>query len=166
MREGIQILSQIREQWSKLVMFFSAISTKATVTLNAAVKPFLEYTEQFQTLDSIEPEDRSFYLDLLMDEAKEIQEVSFFLHMVAETYVQISQEYIIPPLAGLPAILSAADDATRTRMVEKLQHDSKQAMEYIESLGKQQQSTYQKSLKAKIKEVTENLQHYEGGLIV
>lgn len=104
--KGIKTLSELREQWGKIVMFFQMMSNLIKCSLNKSLKGFLEHTKVAQThaLKGFPPS--KLKKDMIYKQAFEASKISHVVNMIAGSYVEISNQQLMHRIAGLGKLLS------------------------------------------------------------
>lgn len=141
LREALRLLAQVREQWNQLVLFFAEIAVRAEVALSGTLEPFMERATLAGNA-RLSNDDRLFYVDLLKTQAVEIHKQSYSLFIMSRTYVDMSNEFMMKRLAGLGKMLTANDNAERSRMLQELNDETQVAQEKIAELVNQRKATY------------------------
>mgnify|MGYP000672253135 CR=1 FL=1 len=146
LREALHLLSQVREQWNNLVLFFSEIAARAEVALSGTLQPFIDQSVQAAKKD-LTKDDRLFYVSLLKTQAIEVHKQSFSLFLMSRTYVDMSSQFMMKRLAGLSKMLTASNDHERNRMRQKLNSDTEEIQEKVADLVAERKATYTKAIK-------------------
>lgn len=110
LREGLQVLSQLKAQWNLLVLFFMKISNGIEICLHqktATIGDCLEKTE----LDNLTTQ-------IVLEMATSVGSVAFAVNSIAETYVKISENHIIQKVANISGLL-----ALETTEIDKKRKD-------------------------------------------
>uniref|UniRef100_A0A915L3X4 Uncharacterized protein n=1 Tax=Romanomermis culicivorax TaxID=13658 RepID=A0A915L3X4_ROMCU len=154
-REGVRVIGLIREQWSKLVSFFTAVSTRAEVALQKSIVPFVKYLEAAQEtiLEQDSIADREFFKGMFLTQTTDIHKIAFFLYTLSSTYVDISSKYLLDRLAGLAVVLASNTDVERQQAMTKLGQDNSQAQNEIKRLGEERRLNYKTEVEQRIKAV-------------
>jgi len=156
LKEGIKILAKIREQWGKLVQFFSLVSVRAEVALNQTLAPFVQYAKEAEEQigqGGLSPEDRKFFLDLLQEQAVDINRVAYFLYTLSSTYVDVSSRFLLNRLAGLAQMLATDNEDQRQKLLEGLRDQANEAQEAIKKISQQRREEYSRLVDARKREL-------------
>ena len=153
LREALHLLSQVREQWSQLVLFFSEIAARAEIALSGTLGPFIEQATQAGSA-TLSREERLFYVDLLTTQAVEIHKQSYSLFIMSRTYVDMSGEFIMKRLAGLSKMLTARSDSERKQLLMELNNETEGIQSKVVALVQERKATYTASIAKRQKELT------------
>jgi len=156
LKEGIKILAKIREQWGKLVQFFSLVSVRAEVALNQTLAPFVQYAKEAEEQigqGGLSPEDRKFFLDLLQEQAVDINRVAYFLYTLSSTYVDVSSRFLLNRLAGLAQMLATDNEDQRQKLLEGLRDQANEAQDAIKKISQQRREEYSRLVDARKREL-------------
>jgi uncharacterized protein YdbL (DUF1318 family) len=156
LKEGIKILAKVREQWGRLVQFFSLVSVRAEVALNQTLVPFVSYAKEAESMiegGGLSQEDRKFFLDLLQDQAVQINRVAYFLYTLSRTYFDVSTRFLMDRLAGLSRMLATSDEAERQQLLLDLQRQTNEAQDAIKQIAQQRREEYGRLVDARKNEL-------------
>lgn len=155
MRQALTLLATIRQTWGQLVLFFSTIVSQTEVALNGALNPFLEQTN-LATNKELSTEERMFFLDLLKDQSVNIHQTSYSLFLMSRTYVDMSNEYLMPRLSSLSLMITATDDTQRMKLTNQLNSDTQITQMKVKDLVEERKKIYT----AMIDQQTDKLTNY------
>ncbi|CAF2109584.1 unnamed protein product [Rotaria magnacalcarata] len=145
MREALHLLAKVREQWGQLVLFFAEVATRAEITLSGTLGPFITQAGQAGS-ESLTPDERLFYVDLLKAQAGDIDTQTQMLYLMSRTYVDMSTHYIMGRLAGLSKMLLARDDNERNSFLAQLVADTRTNQQAVMDLVVQRKNNYQSAI--------------------
>ncbi|CAF0808771.1 unnamed protein product [Didymodactylos carnosus] len=162
LNEAIRLLSNIREQWAKLVQFFSEIAVRSQIAVNETLVPFVEKAKQVKEQSKdLTTYERSFYIGLLKDQSVRINQESYLLFIMSRTYYDISGKYMLDRLAGLSKLLSAKSDAERTQLSQQLSVETNKTQEEIEKLARERKQVYRTAVNTKLAELDSFIEDLE-----
>ena len=141
MRQALSLLATIRQTWGELVLFFSTIVSQTEVALNGALKPFLQQTN-LAINKELSNEERAFFLDLLKDQSVNIHQTSYSLFLMSRTYVDMSNEYLMPRLSSLSLMITATNDTQRMKLTNQLNLDTQTTQMKVKDLVEQRKKIY------------------------
>ncbi|CAF0856564.1 unnamed protein product [Adineta steineri] len=104
--ESILQMNQIKEQWGRLIQFFSKLTIQAD---NAQAHNVL-----------LEPSDRELFVDILSITCQEIERGAHLLYVMSKTYHDISSDYMIGQALSMHKLLqlkTPTDQATQLRLI-------------------------------------------------
>jgi hypothetical protein len=140
LKQGIKMLAKIREQWGKLVQFFTLVSVRAEVALNQTLVPFVQYAKEAEQSigeGGLSKEDREFFLSILEDQAQDINKVAYFLYTLSSTYFDVSTKFLMNRLAGLAQMLATDNEAERQKLLIDLRDQANEAQDAIKLMSQQ-----------------------------
>lgn len=116
--EATEQINLIKEQWARMIQFFSKLAVQAQSTQQIVVKDFVEVIQQAQTDNLlIDPFDREFFIEILIPSATTIESGAHLLFTMAKTYYAVSSEHMINQIAGIGRMLILqTDDARHTQL--------------------------------------------------
>jgi len=158
LKEGIKILAKIREQWGKLVQFFSLVSVRAEVALNQTLVPFVQYAKEAEEMvgqGGLDPKDRQFFLDLLQEQAVDINKVAYFLYTLSSTYFDVSTRFLMNRLAGLAQMLATDNEDQRQQLLSQLRNQANEAQDAIKQMSQQRREEYSRLVNARKQELND-----------
>lgn len=156
LKQGIQLLAKIREQWGKLVQFFSLVSVRAEVALNQTLVPFVQYAKQAEQMigeGDLSMPDRQFFMGLLQEQAVDINKVAYFLYTLSSTYFDVSTRFLMNKLAGLAQMLATDNEAERQRLLIDLRNQANEAQDAIKQMAQQRRLDYTNLVNARKQEL-------------
>ncbi|CAF3544682.1 unnamed protein product [Rotaria sp. Silwood1] len=152
LREALKLLSQVREQWNQLVLFFADIAARAEIALSGTLDPFIEQATQAGNA-ALSREERLFYVDLLKTQAINIHKQSYALFIMSRTYVDMSSQYMMQRLAGLSKMLTTSNDEERMRLIQELSNETKDAQDKVVALVNERRTTYTQTIQNRRQEL-------------
>jgi len=165
LKEGIKYLGRIREQWGKLVQFFSLVAIRAEVALNQTLVPFVQYAKEAEKTigeGGMSKEDRQFFLDLLQEQAVDINKVAYFLYTLSSTYFDVSTKFLMNRLAGLAQMLSTDNEAERQKLLSDLNTQAQEASDAIKVMAQQRREDYTRLVDARKRELDDMIKQLGG----
>lgn len=114
--KGIKALGELREQWTKLVMFFQMMSNIIRCSLNSSLKDFVTYAEKTKERSLNNYSVTKLKRDMIYQQAFEAAKIAHLVNMISGTYVQVSKNYIMDRVAGLGK-LQGYDPETEMRQI-------------------------------------------------
>jgi hypothetical protein len=165
LKEGIKLLGKIREQWGKLVQFFSLVAIRAEVALNQTLVPFVQYAKEAEKTigeGGMSKEDREFFLSLLQDQAVDINKVAYFLYTLSSTYFDVSTKFLMNRLAGLAQMLATDNATEREKLLVDLRNQANQASDAIKVMAQQRREDYTRLVDARKRELDDMIKQLGG----
>ena len=144
MVEAVNLLSQVKSRWDELVRFFDKLSNRAKITLDGSLRNFANWMKEAQLMgpNDLTPYIRSYYLDYLKEDALAIHSEAHLTYITARSYFDISNEFLMPQLAGLARLLTAKTPEERIELNTQLQIETEKVQLSVRSLTQQRKSEY------------------------
>ncbi|CAF1169932.1 unnamed protein product [Didymodactylos carnosus] len=140
------LLSQISEQWSYFVSFFSQIQTRAEVEVRMNVEYFNTAANSAKN-GWRRKQEQSVHKRQLNTKAISLYQCSHILYAMANTYMDISENYFIHQLAGLSKLISIKSDDERSRVLKQLVSGNNQTQEKIRLLSIKRNRDYDNQIR-------------------
>jgi hypothetical protein len=80
---------------------------------------------------------------MLVESAKDIDRDSHLLFLMAKTYFDISNKYMIDQIAGMAGLLSLQNDAARDTYVKEVANESRATSTKVKDLAAERQRQYE-----------------------
>ncbi|CAF0856583.1 unnamed protein product [Adineta steineri] len=111
-------ISLIKEQWIRMIIFFSTLAAKAHNTQQRVVNDFVDFIQQAQHDNLlINQYEREFFVELLIPCATDIESGAHLLFVMAKTYYAVSSEHMINQIAGINKLsVLQTDEARHTQL--------------------------------------------------
>ncbi|CAM4765659.1 unnamed protein product [Rotaria magnacalcarata] len=117
--EATEQIIQIKEQWSRMIQFFSKLAAQAHSTQQIVVKDFVEVIQQAQQDNLlVNPFEREFFIEILLPSATTIESGAHLLYVMAKTYYAVSSEHMINQIAGIGKMLILQTDEARNNQLQ------------------------------------------------
>jgi len=87
--------------------------------------------------------DQTFFMVMLVESATDIDRDSHLLFLMAKTYSDVSNEYMIDQIAGLAGVLTLQNDADRDAYVKGVASKSRTTSIKVKELAAERQKTYE-----------------------
>jgi hypothetical protein len=150
--KGMKALGQLREEWGKLVQFFTMLSNLVKCCLVTSLKQFVE-TSKVQKELSGQMSDTM--RDVLFEEAFKANQIAYVVNTISATYTEVSQKYLMGRITSLGSLISL-DPASATDLpiiMEKkaeLTQGCEEAQESIKAIAKRKQKDIAEALDNRI----------------
>ncbi|XP_072120854.1 uncharacterized protein [Mobula birostris] len=147
--KGLDALGRVKEQWGKMVLFFTMISNLIECSLNPSLHKFIQYSEAASSGYS----QNQLIQDMLYTEISQATNIASLVHMIAETYVQVSTHHLMDRVNSLGKLLGL--DPNRDHVKFEVEHekfglDCDKAAKAIEGLVKENKAQYEERVQARI----------------
>ncbi|CAM4857031.1 unnamed protein product [Rotaria socialis] len=148
--ESILQMSQIKEQWGRLIQFFSKLSIQADSTQQIIVQDFIGAMKDAQANNLlIDASDREFFVEILSITCQEIERGAHLLYVMSKTYFDISSEYMINQIATINTLLLLQTNSERSSLLRSLSSNTTITSTKIIQLAQERQNEYASRNKAR-----------------
>ncbi|XP_072906495.1 uncharacterized protein [Hemitrygon akajei] len=147
--KGLDALGRVKEQWGKMVLFFSMMSNLIGSSLNPSLHKFVQYSEKISSGYS----QNKLIQDLMYTQISQATNISSLVHMIAETYVQVSTQHLMDRVNSLGKLMGLDPNRDHDKfMIErkKFGSDCMEAGKAIEDLVKRNKAQYEKRVQSRI----------------
>uniref|UniRef100_A0A8B9H208 Uncharacterized protein n=1 Tax=Astyanax mexicanus TaxID=7994 RepID=A0A8B9H208_ASTMX len=86
--KGMDAMGRVKEQWEKMVRFFSMVSNIVKTSLTRTLKDFISTSEKTQSLSY---DLKLFCKDLLYNQAFQARNIASLVHMISATYTEVPE---------------------------------------------------------------------------
>lgn len=118
LRKGIDKLGELREQWTHLIILVQMVSRCIQCSLISSLHEFEKYAETAQGRILIRHSITGLMRQMIFKLAFEAATSSHLVNMMSETYVQVSQQYIMDKVSGLGKLLEYNPD-TKSNQIRR-----------------------------------------------
>lgn len=160
LKKGIMAIAELREQWAAMIRFFSMLAGIVKVC-NSSVQSLTERVQKFGEIRLSSGTMSSMAVDMIYEMCIKADQVSRIVAMISETYVDVSQKYIMGPLSALAKIAAmdvSKEGAQITQMQAKLLSEAKGSTQAIINLVQKHKREFGNELQSRQKTVQNALQ--------
>ena len=131
---GLEKLSELRDHWDKLLRFFTQISNLIEIVAGKSLDDFIDMTKS--TSQDLALLESQITLDLIYSQAMKASQASYLVHTMSDTYVTVSNNYIMDNIAKLDKYVALDPtkvdlDAERKAFVKSCTEDSEKIVELV-----------------------------------
>ncbi|XP_030639269.1 uncharacterized protein LOC115819982 [Chanos chanos] len=101
--KGMDAMGRVKEQWEKMVHFFQMVSNIVKVSLSKTLKNFVTTSEKTQKLSY---NGKLFSKDLLYNQAFQASNIASLVHMISDTYTEVSTKYLMDRVSSLGKLMA------------------------------------------------------------
>ncbi|XP_038673154.1 uncharacterized protein LOC119976609 [Scyliorhinus canicula] len=155
--KGLDALGRVKEQWGKMVLFFTMMSNLIGCCLGKSLNNFIKYGEK--ALETSSYSQNKFLQDLLYTQVSQATNIASLVHMISETYVQVSTQHLMDRVNGLGKLMGLDPNRDRDQFQaerKKFGADSDAASKAIEELVKKNKEDYEKHAQQRIDSINES----------
>ncbi|XP_059841406.1 uncharacterized protein LOC132402555 isoform X2 [Hypanus sabinus] len=102
--QGLEALSRVREQWTKMIHFFEMVSNLIRVCLDKSLQMFAAQSEDVQELQNYSQQ--QLVRDLVYAQAFQASNISCLVHMISSTYVDVSSCFLMERITQLGRLIT------------------------------------------------------------
>lgn len=151
LQETMKLLSQIQTQWRDLTRFFGTVFTCIQSMIQGPLRSFLDITSDGSEMDHVL---RLRLISVLKDDVYGIHKSAYLLHVMSKTYFNVSSKYIMTRLSSLSNLMIVKSSQERRNLMTKLNAETNDAIERIQSLVLKTKENFSKQLDAKTAKIT------------
>ncbi|CAF1537428.1 unnamed protein product [Adineta ricciae] len=153
--ESAEQVNLIRDQWGRMIQFFSKLAAQAHSTQQVVVKDFVDVIQQAQTDNLlIDPFEREFFMELLVPSATTIEKGAHLLYTMARTYYAVSSEYMINQIAGIGAMSLLQTDQARQAQLQLTLNNTVTTSLQVTQMAKDRHALYLQEMENRQAEYT------------
>ncbi len=148
--KGMAALGKLREEWGKLVQFFTMLSNLVKCCLATSLRQFVETSKCQKELGG---QMSDTMRDVLFEEAFKANQIAYVVNTISGTYTEISQKHLMGRITCLGSLISL-DPATDLPTIMEKKHELNQgcteAQESIKAIAKRKQKDIAEALDNRI----------------
>jgi hypothetical protein len=155
LKEALIELGQLKEDWSKLIRFFSNVAK----FIDDAAKESFAFIDAVHSLsEDVSGLDVTVLVEELLGHIGKANEAAFLVHEIANMYVTVSEKYILDSISTLDTMISI--DVNKVGLVgikrqqNKLSEDGRIAYEGILQMIKDDEDSIEKKILKRHDEIT------------
>ncbi|XP_043943338.1 uncharacterized protein LOC122815148 [Protopterus annectens] len=152
-KKMMKALGDVKDQWEKIVRFFLMISELIKTCLNKSVKRLCNTSENVSK--SIKYTSNSFVRDLIYQQALQACNMANLIHMISETYTEVSDRYIIDLVIGLGRLFALDPSSFE---FQKLAEGCKTAQEGILDIVEKKKTEFENKTDMRVKKLETKLE--------
>ncbi|CAF4961865.1 unnamed protein product, partial [Rotaria sp. Silwood1] len=141
--ESILQMNQIKQQWGRLIQFFSKLSVQADSTQQIVIHEFIAAIKEAQANNLLlDPSDRELFVELLTITSQEIERGAHLLYVMSKTYFDVSSEYMIDQITASGNLLLLQTDTERSNYLRSLSQNTTSTSIRVTSLAQERHQEY------------------------
>ncbi|XP_030641532.1 uncharacterized protein LOC115821880 [Chanos chanos] len=149
--KGMDAMGKVKEQWEKMVHFFQMVSNIVKVSLSKTLHNFVTTSEKTQKLSY---NGKLFSKDMLYNQAFQASNIASLVHMISETYTEVSTKYLMDRVSSLGKLM--AMDKSKPEFEQEhqqLQNGCDEAQRGILHLVIKNKKDFEKSADARLEKI-------------
>ncbi|CAF0794059.1 unnamed protein product [Rotaria sp. Silwood1] len=137
-------IALLQGQWSRLSRFFSTLTINTEHTQKVILQDFLGVISDAELIGKpLDPIDETLFLVLLVESVTDIDRDSHLLFLMAKTYSDVSNAYMIEQIAELSGVLSLQNDDDRETYLKEVANKSRKISMQVKDLATDRQREYE-----------------------
>ncbi|XP_077180646.1 uncharacterized protein LOC143831497 [Paroedura picta] len=104
LKEGLKAMGEVKEQWEKMIRFFEMITSIIDSCLSKKINDFVEYVSDARQIKGYSS--MSFVQDTIYNHMFSASNVAHLVHMIAETYTEVSDKHLMDRISSLGRLLT------------------------------------------------------------
>ncbi|XP_078530731.1 uncharacterized protein LOC144817789 [Lissotriton helveticus] len=150
--KGLESLGKVKEQWEKMVLFFQMISNLIKTCLDKNVNELVQSARSAQSIPNYSTD--AFVKDLMYNRAFAASSVAHLVNMIASTYCEVSQRYLMKRVSALGRLLIIPPSDPQFKVErEKLQSGCDDARNSIQALVISKKQEFDLGIEARVKAI-------------
>ncbi|CAF1313407.1 unnamed protein product [Rotaria sordida] len=142
--DAAQKISEVQTQWARITKFFSKLAVETGNTQKVIMENFLGVIADAETINKpLDPIDKMLYMTMLIEAATDIDRDSHLLFLMAKTYSDVSNEYMINQIAGISGFLTLQTNEEREAYLQSVSNKTETIASQIIQLAAQRQLKYE-----------------------
>lgn len=151
--KGLDALGRVKEQWEKMVCFFQMISSLIESCLSRRISEFLKSTENVQKIANYSSND--FVIDMIYMQAFNASNMAHLVHMISETYTEVSSKYLMDKVSSLGRLISMDPSSPTFNIVRtNLADGCDEARKAIEDLVIKKKIEFESNMLARVEKIS------------
>lgn len=153
---SLKEMANLKEQWGKMVIFFQNMSNIIDCSMNVILKKFKNLTETVRRHTVHGYGMSHLQRDLLYNQVFQASEIAHFVSHVADTYTEVSNEFLLPGMVKLPLLLQFNPETQQHELEQELKqlklHCDK-AQEEISSRIKTKKQSFDTAVQKRLSDI-------------
>ncbi|XP_049331849.1 uncharacterized protein LOC111196225 [Astyanax mexicanus] len=153
--KGMDAMGRVKEQWEKMVRFFSMVSNIVKTSLTRTLKDFVSTSEKTQSLSY---NSKLFSKDLLYNQAFQATNIASLVHMISATYTDVSEKYLMDRVSSLGKLLTMDKENPEFEQERRqLQDSCDEAQKAILRLVLKNKEEFERKTNARLEKIDKEL---------
>ncbi|XP_062393159.1 uncharacterized protein LOC134080638 [Sardina pilchardus] len=149
--KGMDAMGKVKAQWEKMVQFFQMVSSIVKVPLYKSLNKFVTRSKNTQELPY---NDRLFSKDVIYNQAFQASNIAGLVHMISETYTQVSNQYLMDRVSSLSKLMAMDKEKPEFEFeLNQLRLGCDMAQRGILDVVRKNKKTFERNADAKLKRI-------------
>ncbi|XP_054831199.1 uncharacterized protein LOC129326900 [Eublepharis macularius] len=154
--KGLDALGRVKEQWEKMVRFFQMISSLIESCLSRRIAEFVTTAGNVCGIANYSSND--FVKDLIYKQAFNASNVAHLVHMISETYTEVSSNYLMDKVSSLGRLISMEPSDPKFQAERlKLAAGCDDARQAIEDLVIKKKREFESNIRGRVEKISSEL---------
>jgi len=145
LKDALDKLARIRTHWLEITEFFQSISNLVDDGVGADVDKFVRLLENGQK--SVSLRKQYYFKNKIYENILDINTKGHLVRKLSTTYLQVSDQYILPPVRKLGKMLQVSDVEESKRLRAEIANETMVASREMESILDAQQAEFLDSMR-------------------
>ncbi|XP_029362737.1 uncharacterized protein LOC115046477 [Echeneis naucrates] len=155
LKKGLSAMGRVKEQWENMVHFFQMVSGIVRTSLSG---PMLEFADQSKSVQTLPYDKRLFTKDILYKQAFQASNIANLVHMIAGTYTQVSNNFLMDRVSSLGRLMAMdKDEPEFEEERKKLQRSCEAAQKGILALAYANKKQFEDNTNARMLKIDNQL---------
>ncbi|XP_028660216.2 uncharacterized protein LOC114653834 [Erpetoichthys calabaricus] len=155
--KGLDAMGRVKEQWEKMVHFFQMISNLISTCLNTTLNQFVTSAESLKSVTGYNS--NRFVVDMIYTQAFQASNIANLVHMIAETYTEVSNLYLMDKVSSLGKLMALDPNNPQFESERgKLASDCESAQNGIKNLVLKNKEEFESSVNSRVQKIESELQ--------
>lgn len=150
--KGLEAMSEVKKQWEKMIRFFEMITTIIDSCLSQRINDCLEFVSDVRQIKGYSS--KAFVTDNIYNQVLSASAVVHLVHMIAETYTEVSEKYVMDQVSSLGTLLKL--DRTHPEFNDEwdaLSNRCKEARKGIYNMVIEKKVQFDRTIEARMKTI-------------
>ncbi|MGH0154938.1 UNVERIFIED_CONTAM: hypothetical protein FKN15_028279 [Acipenser sinensis] len=154
--QGLKALGRVKEQWTKMVNFFQMMSNLINTHLSEKLTQFVEECKDIPSIPGYSHS--SFIKDMIYNQAFQANNIANLVHMISETYVDVSRKHLMDRVSSLGTLVSLeASDPQFNSIRSEIQSNCADAKAAIQDLVNESKEAFEERIQQRIDKINTDL---------
>lgn len=161
--KGLDALGRVKEQWQKMVYFFQMISSLIESCFSCHISELLNSAENVKAIANYSS--NNFVIDVIYKQAFKASNVAHLVHMISETYTEVSSKHLMDKVSSLGRLISM-DTSSFTFQTEctNLMDGCDDAQKAIKDLAIKKKAEFESNAHARMEKISLELKSVLPGI--
>jgi hypothetical protein len=143
-------MSGIQKQWTNMTQFFSSLAIRAEATRETVLYDFIGHIKNVTLANEpLDDADREFFVEEMVTVAGNIEQDAHLLYIMAKTYYDVSNQYMINQISGMSGLAIIQTDSEREIRLKQLGQDTLSTSAKVSRMALERKQQYEQRNRAR-----------------